>query len=76
MSTTIVAVMNGNHMMKEIRVMNQTGEPVGRRFHPVFKVIFINTTASCEWARDRAHRRKYEAVFEIQPNTNSMVSII
>lgn len=32
--------------------------------------------ANYEWAKDKAHRRKYEAVLEIEPRTNSIVSII
>jgi hypothetical protein len=38
-------------------------------------VFSKNTAANCECARDRAHRRRYEAVFEIVPSTNSIVSI-
>ncbi len=34
-----------------------------------------NTVASSEWARERAHRRRYEAVFDTIPRTNSIVSI-
>ena len=34
------------------------------------------TAASWEWARERAHRRRYEEVLEIVPRTNSIVSII
>lgn len=32
--------------------------------------------ANYEWAKDKAHKRKYEAVLEIEPRTNSIVSII
>jgi hypothetical protein len=35
-----------------------------------------NTLESCPCARERAQRRKYEAVLEIEPNTNSIVSIV
>merc|ERR1740139_852451 len=35
-----------------------------------------NTFASWEWARESAHGRKYEAVFDTVPNANSIVSII
>jgi hypothetical protein len=34
-----------------------------------------NTFESCEWASESAHSRRYDAVFEIAPSTNSMVSI-
>jgi len=33
-------------------------------------VFSIKTSASCECANDKAQRRRYEAVFEIQPSTN------
>lgn len=33
-------------------------------------------SASCVCARDRAHKRRYEAVFDTVPRTNSIVSII
>lgn len=39
-------------------------------------VFSKNTFDSWPWANDRAQRRKYEAVFEIVPNTNSIVSMI
>ena len=39
-------------------------------------VFSKNTFESCPWANDKAQRRRYEAVFEIAPNTNSIVSII
>ena len=32
-----------------------------------------NTSDNCEWANDKAHKRRYEAVFEIHPNTYSIV---
>ena len=35
-----------------------------------------NTSDSCAWARERAHRRRYEAVLEMHPSTYSMVWII
>jgi hypothetical protein len=38
-------------------------------------VFSKKTAASCECASESAQRRKYEAVFEIVPSTNSMVSI-
>ena len=34
-----------------------------------------NTEASYPWASERAHSLKYEAVFEIDPRTNSIVSM-
>jgi hypothetical protein len=39
-------------------------------------VFSKNTLESCPWASDNAQRRRYEAVFEILPRTNSIVSII
>ncbi len=40
-------------------------------------IVFLkNTFDSWPWANDKAQRRKYEAVFEIAPNTNSIVSMI
>lgn len=42
---------------------------------PVSIVFWKNTYDSWEWASDKAHRRKYEAVFEMQPKTYSIVSI-
>ena len=40
------------------------------------KICTRNTSASSEWASERAHNLRYEAVFEIQLRTNSIVSII
>lgn len=40
------------------------------------KICTKNTSASSEWASERAHSLRYEAVFEIQLSTNSIVSII
>ena len=35
-----------------------------------------NTFESYEWANERAaHRRRYDAVLDMLPNTNSIVSI-
>lgn len=42
---------------------------------PDSRVLLKNTLANCECASERAHRRRYEAVFEIAPKTNSIVSI-
>ena len=39
-------------------------------------VFSKNTRASWPWAKDKAHKRRYDAVFEILPKTNSIVSII
>lgn len=39
-------------------------------------VFSKKTFDNCPWARERAHRRRYEAVFEMLPRINSMVSII
>ena len=39
-------------------------------------VFSKNTRANWPWANDKAHKRRYDAVFEILPNTNSIVSII
>lgn len=40
-------------------------------------IVFSKKTFdNCPCASDKAHRRRYEAVFEIEPNTNSIVSII
>ena len=47
----------------------------GEDVKPISKVLLKNTFASCECARERAHRRKYDAVLEIAPSTNSIVSI-
>jgi hypothetical protein len=33
------------------------------------------TVESCEWASESAQRRKYEAVLETHPSTNSIVSM-
>ena len=65
--------------------------------HPIIRTIILpvsipppsvfskKTLASYPWANDRAHRRRYDAVFEIDPyyilfqllpSTNSIVSII
>ncbi len=43
--------------------------------NPDYNVFVKNTNANCECANDNAHRRKYEAVFEIAPKTYSIVSI-
>lgn len=40
------------------------------------KVLSKNTLASCECASESAHNLRYDAVFEIVPSTNSIVSII
>ncbi len=39
-------------------------------------VFSKNTFDNCPWANDNAQRRRYEAVFEIEPKTNSIVSMI
>lgn len=37
-------------------------------------IVFSKKTFdNCPCASDKAHRRRYEAVFEIEPNTNSIV---
>lgn len=37
------------------------------------RVISHSTSDNCACARDKAHKRRYEAVCEIQPKQNSMV---
>lgn len=44
--------------------------------NPASIVLSKNTLDSWEWANDKAHRRKYEAVLEIHPKINYIVSII
>lgn len=39
------------------------------------KIKSKNTFASYPWANDRAHNLRYDAVLEIDPKTNSIVSI-
>ena len=39
-------------------------------------VFYKNTFDNWPWAKDKAQRRRYDAVFEILPRTNSIVSII
>lgn len=34
-----------------------------------------NTSANCPWASERAQSLRYDAVLEIEPSTNSIVSI-
>ncbi len=38
-------------------------------------VISKKTFESCAWANDSAHRRRYDAVFDIVPKTYSIVSM-
>jgi len=40
------------------------------------KIRLKNVTASSVWARERAHSLRYDAVFDTQPRTNSIVSIM
>ena len=42
---------------------------------PAKIVLSKNTSASYPCASDKAQRRKYDAVLEIVPSTNSMVSM-
>lgn len=51
-------------------VLTPITEPFARELD---KSISKKTLASWLWARERAHRRKYEAVFEIVPRANSIV---
>jgi len=67
MSTPKVAPMK----TKKPRYISMT-EPL---WNPPFKQLSKKTFASWEWARDKAQRRKYEAVFETVPRMNSIVSI-
>lgn len=53
-------------------VMIKDGEP--NTYGP--KGSLRNVSASCVCASERAQRRRYEAVLETVPRTNSMVSII
>lgn len=50
-----------------------TGEPLERVPSRPFSQ---NTVASSEWARDKAHRRRYDAVLDTVPSTNSIVSMV
>ena len=42
----------------------------------LLKIKLKKVSASWEWANERAHRRRYDAVFDTEPSTNSIVSII
>ena len=37
------------------------------------KTLSQNTAESCAWARERAQRRRYDAVLDTAPRTNSIV---
>lgn len=43
---------------------------------PGINVFYKNTSDSYECASDKAHSLRYEAVWLILPNTNSIISII
>ena len=36
------------------------------------RIMSLKSSASCECASESAHSRRYEAVFEMQPRTNSI----
>ena len=57
-----VAVMNANQKRKLVAV-NAIHE-ASFDFHAILRPFSRKTPASCEWANDRAQRRRYEAVFE------------
>ena len=38
-------------------------------------VCWKNTLDNCEWARENAQRRRYDAVLDTVPRTNYIVSI-
>lgn len=45
-------------------------------FYSCFSTVSSNITVeSCACAKDSAHRRKYEAVLDTLPSTNSIVSM-
>lgn len=56
--------------------MSTIGMPLKPCAIPPSTVFSRNTYDSCECASDKAHKRKYDAVFEMHPNTYSIVSII
>lgn len=66
--TNIVTCTNTAQPMKiEIKLQLSIPPPI---------VFEKNTFASYPWASDNAQRRRYDAVFEILPSTNSIVSMI
>lgn len=69
-----VAVMKPNQKKKLVNV--NTSHEASLLLHANLRPFSRKTPASCEWANERAQRRKYEAVFETVPKTNSIVSII
>lgn len=56
-----MTILNARPLVESIPVSNKAFEK--------------KTSANWEWAKLSAHKRKYEAVFEMDPNTNSIVSI-
>ncbi len=67
-----VEVIKPNHMKKLIGTMKLDNlAPLHARERPFSSI----TVESCEWANESAQRRRYEAVFETHPRTNSIVSI-
>lgn len=51
-------------------------KPVPFASNTILKIRSMKTSASLPWANESAQRRRYEAVLETVPRTNSMVSII
>merc|ERR1719429_355631 len=47
--------------------------PVQLLENPILVTMFHKTSDNWEWASDKAHNRKYEAVCETLPRTYSMV---
>ena len=71
--TANVTAMKGNQIKNEPIVYEAIF--TGKLFHGTCRISYKNASASCECASDNAHRRKYDAVLDTQPSTNSMVSI-
>lgn len=67
-----VDVIKANHMKKLIGTMKFA---VYAPFHAKESPFSSITVDSYEWASESAQRRRYDAVLETHPSTNSIVSM-
>lgn len=74
-STPKVTAIKGYQITKEPIVSAPVEALDPNLCHGTIRISCRNTRASWEWASERAQRRKYDAVFETVPRTNSMVSM-
>mmetsp|Transcript_8407 Transcript_8407/g.14179 ORF Transcript_8407/g.14179 Transcript_8407/m.14179 type:complete len:204 (-) Transcript_8407:147-758(-) len=75
-----MTISTTSEMIAHAAYANQATAPERYGLRPILspvltRIMSLKSSASCECARERAHSRRYEAVFEMAPSTNSIVWI-